>query len=235
MVRLDTRLQARSQLYAIGLFMAFATGVFVRLVIPETLMGRALPVFYLLAIGGTTYMFGASMVLFDKSQGTLDALRVSPLSTEIYLASKVLTLTGFALVESTVVAVVAGAWGHVALVPLFGGAAVLAVGLTLVGLGQVAAHDSVTSFLMPGAVGVSLVSQLPAFWVLGVGPALLWWLIPTQGPLRIMLSGALPLSGTEAGGAAASCVVLVGGGWLYARWSFARHIRLSKTAGRRSR
>lgn len=223
---LDIRLQARSQLYAVGIFMSGLTGVLARLVVPAESFARVLPVFYLLAIGGTTYMFGASMVLFEKSQGTLEALRVSPLTSSRYLMSKVLTLTAFALLECMIVAFVAGAIGRVSFGPLLLGILILAVGLTLVGLGQVARHDSVTSFLMPGAVGVSLVSQLPAFWVLGVGPSWLWWLIPTQGPLRIMLAGELPLSIPEGWLTVLNSAVLVAGGWVYARWSFARHIHL---------
>jgi len=43
--------------------------------------GRLLAVFYLRGLGSTTYMIGASLVLLEKSGGTLQALRITPLTS----------------------------------------------------------------------------------------------------------------------------------------------------------
>ena len=48
--------------------------------------------------GGTTFMFGASMLLLEKSQGTLQALQVSPLTSTEYPGSKAAALTTFVYV-----------------------------------------------------------------------------------------------------------------------------------------
>jgi fluoroquinolone transport system permease protein len=102
-LRLDVRLQARSRLYVIGLFVAVLLGLALRALVPPEHVGRGLAAFYVLGLGGTTFMFGASMLLLERGEGTLAALRTTPLTPRDYVASKVLTLTGFALVESAVV------------------------------------------------------------------------------------------------------------------------------------
>ena len=189
-VSLDVRVQSRSRLYAVGILAAVALGFSTRVLVPPEHLGRALPIIYLLGVGGTTYMFAASMVLSDKSSRTLDALRVSALRASEYLGSKAVTLSGFAVLESMTIYVVAGAPGLVEAGPLFCGAGLLGLSLALIGMGQVAPHDQVTSFLMPGAVFVTLVLQLPSAYALGLGPTWLWFLVPSHGPFLIMLSGA---------------------------------------------
>ena len=124
----------------------------------------------------------------EKSQGTLHALRVTPLTTNAYLASKVITLTSFAAIEGFIVQAV-GFWGvPFDPWPLLAGVVCLGMLYTLVGMGQVALHDSVLSFLIPGVLIVGSVSQLPFLYVLEVGPPALWYLIPSQAPLLLMLA-----------------------------------------------
>ena len=77
-LRLDVRLQARSRLYAIGIVVSVLMGLAGRFLFEPNSARLVLPIFYLLGIGGTTFMFGSSMLLLEKSQGTLQALRVSP-------------------------------------------------------------------------------------------------------------------------------------------------------------
>ena len=71
-------------------------------------------------------------------------------------------------------------------VPMLFGVVCLGVLYTLVGLGQVASHNSVTAFLFPGAALVTGVLQLPIFYVI-VGPLEVWYFIPTQGSMLLML------------------------------------------------
>lgn len=225
---LDVRQQGRSQLYVVGFGVALAMGLMGRFLIPASWLGRALPIFYLLGIGGTTYMFGASMVLLDKTEGTLDALRVTPLRVEEYLGSKALSLTSFALLESGVVYLVAGGWEAVTPLPLFAGAAVLGSSLTCMGMGQVASHDSVTSFLVPGAVFVSLVVQLPVFYALDIGPSVLWYCTPTQGPMLLMLAGSESLTCLQWVYAVLVSLALMTGSYAYARLRFGDHLHLQR-------
>lgn len=73
-----------------------------------------------------------------------------------YLASKVVTLSGFAAVEAAVVYAIASPGAPASVAPLAAGVLVLGVSMTLLGVGQAASYDSVTSFLLPGRRHVGL-------------------------------------------------------------------------------
>jgi hypothetical protein len=224
---LDLRLQARSRLYHIGIFVAVVMGLAVRFYVPRPALGRALAVFYLAGIGGTTYMFGAGMVLLEKSERTLAALRVTSLVAPTYLASKVLTLAGFATVEGVIVLVVGAGGPPLSPVPLLAGIAVLGVLYTLIGVGQVASYDSVTSFIFPGVLIVSLVLELPFLYVLGVQPSLPFYLVPTQAPVLLMLGAFEPLRAWQWAYAVGVSVVGIGAAYAFALARFGSHIRLA--------
>lgn len=227
-VRLDVRLQARNSLYAIGVVVALVFGFAARFLVPVDLTGRVLSAFYLVAVGGTTYMFGASMVLLEKGERTMEALRTSPLTAREYIASKALTLSAFALAEAAIVVLVAGRGALESPVPLAIGVLVLGVCYTLVGIGQVAPCQSVTSFLFPGALVVSLVLQLPIFHVAGIGPTLLWYVVPTQAPLLLIMGAFEPLSPWQWGYAVAVSVGAVWASYAFARARFRAHIGFSE-------
>lgn len=227
-VQLDVRLQARARLYSIGMFVAVCLGLAGRFFFESSMAGPVLAGFCLTGLGGTTFMFGASMVLLEKGEGTLEALRVSPLSSNAYLLSKALTLTAFAGLEALVVYGVAF-WG----VPCHGlllaaGLGVLGLMYTGLGLALVAPCDSVTSFLMPGALAVSLLLQLPILHLFDVGPAWVWHLIPSQAPLLLMLGAFRPLAPWQAVYAAATSIVSLAlvGAWV--RLRFERYVGLGR-------
>jgi fluoroquinolone transport system permease protein len=224
---LDVRLQARSRLYHIGLFVAVVMGLAVRFYVPERALGRGLAVFYLAGIGGTTYMFGASVVLLEKSERTLAALRVSTITSREYLASKVLTLASFAAVESAVVLVLAAPGSSLSPAPLLAGVLVLGVLYTLIGVGQVASYDSVTTFIFPGVLVVSLVLQLPFLYLIGVEPSLPFYLVPTQAPVLLMLGAFEPLAAWQWTYAAVVSALSIAGACWFAFARFRTHIRLA--------
>lgn len=226
----DLRLQARHNLYKIGLFVAVLLGLAGRWALPPAHAGRGLVAFYVLGIGGTTFMFGASMLLLEKGQGTLQALRVSPITTRDYLASKVLTLSAFALAESLVVLGLAGQGAAVSPGPLVAGILTLGAAYTLIGVGLAAGHEAVTSFLLPSGVAVAMVLQLPFLFLLGVGPAALWYAFPTQPALLLMLGAFEPLSAAQWGYAGLYGAGVVGGAYLFCRARFRRFVRLPEAA-----
>lgn len=197
-IALDVRLQASSRLYAIGVVAAVIMGLAARWLLDATgnrdaFTSRALAAFYLMGVGGTSFMFAAATILMEKGQGTLAALRVSPLRQRDYVRSKVVTLTSFALLESAIVFVLAGGVG-LAVLPVFTGIVLLAWLYSYVGMGLAAGHDSVTSFLVPWALAISLVAQVPLMHILGIPPNWAWYLVPTQAPVLLMLSAAEPLN-----------------------------------------
>ncbi len=182
-IKLDIRLQARNRLYAIGIVTAILLGLAGRFFFREDYAGPVLAVFFVTGLGLTTYFFAAALVLLEKGEGTLAALRSTPLSVRTYMLSKGLTLTVFALIESLITLVVA--FGNTPLnpVPLLAGLVSLGLFYTFIGLGQVAPHHAITSFLVPGAMLVSVFLQLPCLGIFEIGPSAIWYLVPTQGPL----------------------------------------------------
>ncbi|MEM7582763.1 MAG: hypothetical protein AAF560_05240 [Acidobacteriota bacterium] len=182
---LDVRLQARHALYPIGIVVALSIGLALRWLERAT-VAALLPGLWLGAIGSTTFMFVAGMILFEKSERTVDALVVTPLPIPTYLTSKVVTLSGFALIESFIVLLLSHGVGNVAPLPLLLGIVALGVMYTLVGIIQVVSHHSVTDFLVPGGIVCLTVLQVPALDAFGVWFHPLLYLFPTQAPVMLM-------------------------------------------------
>lgn len=224
-VQLDIKLQARNRLYAIGVFMAAVMGLMVRFLVPEAYVGSGLVAFYVLGLGGTTFMFGASMLLLEKDERTLSALRTSMITTQDYVASKAITLTGFALIESAIVYGIAARGVPTDFGWLLLGAVVLGVFYTLVGLGLASSHTAVTSFLLPSGAFVAMVLQLPFLSLFGLEPWWLWYLIPTQAPLLLLLAAFEPLEAWQWAYAALVSPGMLLGAWWYCRARFRRHIQ----------
>jgi fluoroquinolone transport system permease protein len=226
-LKLDVRLQARSKLYAIGIAVALLLGFAGRYFVNPDYAVKVLAVFYLTGIGGTTYFFAASLVLLEKSEGTLQALRTTPLTSTAYITSKVITLTSFALIEGAIVYFVAFFGVPLNPAPMIFGVVFLGVIYTLVGLGQVASHDSVTGFLFPGAMVVTLIMELPMFYVIsGSGP--IWYLIPTHGSLLLMLGATETLVLWQWAYAVLVSLVSVVVAFSWTQRRFARFIRLQE-------
>ncbi|MEM9304549.1 MAG: hypothetical protein AAGE01_20725 [Pseudomonadota bacterium] len=226
-IKLDIRCQARSGLYAVGIFTAVLFGLIGRL-IPVEYAGRTLSVIYLLSLSTTTYVFCASQVLADKTQGTLLALRAAPLTANAYMASKILTLTTFSVVEAAVIYGV-GFWGaDLNLLPLLVGVVVLGLLYACIGLGQVAKHTSVLTFLLPGVAIVGSVSQLPMLYVLGIGPAVLYYGIPSMAPLLLMIGTSEALEAWQWAYAIGVSIAAIAAAGLWAQASFRRYIQLSE-------
>ncbi|MEM1034198.1 MAG: hypothetical protein AAGN82_27920 [Myxococcota bacterium] len=230
-VRLDVMLQARSRLYAIGLVVAVVLGLLLRRLFDPPNIGRALAGAFVLGVGGTTFMFGASMLLLARSEGTLAALRTSGISTRVYLGAKVLTLTGFALVESAIIFVLAAFDARIAIAPLLFGLVVLGAFYTLVGIGLAASHRVVTTFLFPWATAVATILQLPVLSLVEVGPSWLHYAIPTQAPLLAVRAAFEPLTGWQWVYVIGVSVVMVAGSAGYCDRRFRRHVRLGDPRG----
>lgn len=223
-LRLDVRLQARNNLYVIGISLALVLGVVGRFVFPRQALPVVVPAFYLLFIGGSTFMFVASMILFERAEGTLDAIRASPLRVGEYLASKVATLTTFALIESLVVLLLAGGPSGFDPIPLVLGVLALGSFNTMVGIAQVARHRTVTDFLLPGAMIVMLLLQLPIFHFLGLWPGPISYLIPTRAPLLVIEGAFRELSGAEWSYAIGYSAAWLGTAAWLAKRQFVRHL-----------
>jgi len=221
-------MQSRAKLYTIGVGVAVAVGLLARFLVDLDAAGRVLVAFYLLGLGGTTYMFGGALVLLEKSEGTLHALRVTPLTSRRYLASKTLTLTTFAVIESAIVYGIAFLDVPANPAILLVGVVAMGVFYTLIGLAYVAPHDAVTTFLVPGTFLIVGTLQLPVFYLLEVGPPTLWYLIPSQGSLLIMLGAFEPLEVWQWVYAVTMTAGTIAAAGFWARRRFRRFIRLQE-------
>lgn len=227
-LRLDVKLQARNQLYLIGVGVAVLMGLMVRYLVPVEYIGRGLAAFFVLGLGGTTFMFGASMLLLEKAEGTLEALRITGITTADYVGSKAITLTLFAIVESAIVYAISARGVPTDFGVLFVGAGVLGVFYTLVGVGLAAPYQVVTQFLLPTGTFVAMVLQLPFLSLVGVGPDWLWYLIPTQAPLLLLQGAFEPLEPWQWAYATGMSIAMVTAAATVCWRRFRTHIRFSE-------
>lgn len=189
--RLDMGVQLRAKLYHVSIGLAVLVGLGLRFFVREDLLPGLMPIFYLATAGGTTYMFVAGMLMFEKSERTLAAQIVSPLTIDEYLLAKVGSLLVVALLESTIVLLLAmGFTGYNPLL-LYAGIILLAVGNTLGGFIQASRHNSVTDFLVP-ATAVLIVTQLPMFFLSGISDSPLWYILPTTAPALLIQAAFVP-------------------------------------------
>jgi fluoroquinolone transport system permease protein len=182
-LRLDAQLQARNKVYLIIGVAAFAFPfAFDALLTPDQLQ-FFMPVLIMYGVSMTTVFLVGVLLLIERSQGTLSVVMVSPLRPAEYLASKLITLTVLALVESAIMAVVAYglgfsfAWFVLAVVmrASMGVAVGVAVGVRF---------RSITRFLVP-AIGLSLAFDLPNIWYFELWPSPLFYLWPSMPPLLL--------------------------------------------------
>jgi fluoroquinolone transport system permease protein len=222
--RLDMRLQARNKLYLFGIIVAVALGLVMRYALAAAAVAVLLPGLWLGAIGSTTFMFVAGMILFEKGERTLDALIVTPLPVRAYLTSKVVTLAGFAMVESLIVLLLAHGLKGVSLPPLLLGIASLGVLYTLAAIGLAVSQVSVTDFLVPNGILALTLLQVPALDAFGVWSHPLLYLFPTEATVVLMKGGFTALAPWQwAYGVGYSLLSIAAAAW-WARGRFQRYV-----------
>ncbi|HSH04815.1 MAG TPA: hypothetical protein VLL52_20045 [Anaerolineae bacterium] len=231
-MKLDVLVQIRTNLYQIGLSASvWIAAILAWLATPEQL-GALIPTVMLLIVGGSTLLYVAALIIFEKDEGTLNAAIVSPLLPAEYLWSKIVTLTGLAALESTVM--FGGAmglmwyfksvvWPNVPI--LYVGIVAIGVLYTLVGIILVVRYDKITDFLVPMSV-VAVVLQLPFIYFLEWVTHPLLLLIPTSGPGMIMRGAYVSLSVGEWVYALGYTTVLIVGLTVWAQKAFQTHVVL---------
>ena len=202
-MKIDVIVQVRNNLYAIGIGVAVLVAVMVSQLASPNQLPSLVPALMLLVIGGTTLLYVAGLILFERDEGTLHAVMVSPLRTSEYLWSKIITLTALATLES--VTMVGGAmlimsrsdemtWPAIPIL-LIG---IIAIGVmyTLMGIVLIVRYDKITDFLIPMAAILSVL-QLPFlhFWGVIEHPAFL--IIPTSAPTMLMQGAYIQLAAWE--------------------------------------
>lgn len=218
--RWDLVLQWRQGFFAAGAFVAAMWIALLRAAFPHDVLAVVIPVFLLNSITITTFYFVAGLVLFEKGEGTLEALVATPLRAGEYLLSKIGTLTALAFAESALIVLFVWGpelrWAWLAL-----GMLVMGAFYTLLGFVTVVRYDSISAYLIPSGILVGL-SQLPILHHFGVWKGAILWLWPTQAFLVLLRSAFEPASPAELAYALGYGCAWVAGLLFWARRDFER-------------
>ena len=229
-MRTDILVQVRNNLYSIGIGVGILVAVVLSQLVGVNQIPTVIPVIVLLVAGGSTFLYVAGMIIFEKDEGTLNAVIVTPLRTSEYLWSKIITLTTLSTLESIIMAggavLIMSFWNEVPLpniiILLIGGIA-MGVLYTLTGIIMIVRYDKITDFLVP-AVVIASILQLPFvhFMNFVTNPAFL--IIPTSAPTMLMKGAFVTLEAWEWVYALAYTAVLIAGLSYWAYRAFHTHI-----------
>ena len=187
----DVRLQWRNGFYYAAIAVV-VMWLFIASQIPDETLIWLLPMMIMgnLVIG--TFYFLGGLVLLEKDEGSLEARVTTPLRPIEYLGSKVLTLTGLAVLESSLITI-ASVGLQANWVWLLAGVVETAVFFCLVGFIVVARYDSVNEYLLP-SIGWLLLLGLPLATYMSGWSHWLLYLHPMQATLSLMTGAwqALP-------------------------------------------
>lgn len=224
----DLRLQLRYGFVAAGIFVA-VFWIAILSFLPSQSLRFAVPAFLFLNGTMTTLFFVAGLVLYEKREGVLEALVVTPLRHGEYLASKIATLSLLATVETLAIALLG--WGSdFDLAPAVVGVVTIGVLNSLFGFLLVFHYDSINEFLLPAGVFVAFL-EIPVIASLGLWQSPIFYLWPTQGALLLLDAAFDPIATPDLLYAIAySSLWIAGLSWL-ARRNFARFIVRSEGVG----
>lgn len=187
-LRWDVVLQARNGFYWASAFVVVVIGGLL-LAVPEAARSNQaalVPAMLAINLQITTFFFVAGLMLLERDEGTLAALAVSPFSPGGYLATRTVSLTILAAVETIALLWIAfdtfGSW-----VVLLGTAS---LGVIYTGFGAVvgARYASVNALLLPASVVVSFL-LLPLIPHFGLGSRAFVMLHPIEPSLTLMRAG----------------------------------------------
>ncbi|MCZ6463237.1 MAG: ABC transporter permease [Proteobacteria bacterium] len=193
-LRWDLQLQWRYGFFVVGIVIAVFWIAVIRS-LPTADLSGLIPVFVVGNMTVTTFFFVAGLVFFEKGEGTLEALVVTPLRWSEYLGSKVVTLTVLGGVETLAIVVGVQAGGF-AWLPVALSLAVMGALYTLLGFLTALRFDSVTDFLLPAGLVVALI-ELPLLDFLQVWESPIFYLWPTQAVLILAEASIAPVSSAE--------------------------------------
>ncbi len=190
-LRLDSQLQARYKIYVIIAVAVFGLALALRALLTPDQLHFFMPVLVMYGVSMTTVFLVGVLLLIERNEGTLNVVMVSPLRPDEYLASKVVTLTALALVESAIMAVVAYglgfSFGWLVLAVVMRASMGVAIGV-VVGV----RYSSITRFLLP-AIVASLAFDVPNIWYLELWPSPLFYLWPSMPPLLLAKAAFVPV------------------------------------------
>lgn len=232
-LRWDVVLQARNGFYWASAFVVLVVGGLL-LAVPEAARANGaiwVPAILAVNLQITTFFFMAGLMLLERDEGTLTALAVSPLTPAGYLATRTVTLTALAAVETIVLVLIAFDAGRSWLLVLSGTAA---LGVIYTGIGAVVAtrYASINALLLPASLVVTLLLA-PLLGHLGLAPRRLFLLHPIEPALTLIQAGYAPATSGELGFGAAGSLVWSAVAFLWARRRVGSLMRSTQASGGR--
>lgn len=142
------------------------------------------PAFALGNLSVTSFYFVAGLVLFERGEGSLQALWLTPVRPAEYLASKIVSLALFAVVETGVI--LAACFGlALSWVPLCVGMVAMSAIYTLLGVLAVLRYEGISEFILPSALLLAIL-ELPVLESLHLWRSPLLWVLPLRPPLLLL-------------------------------------------------
>ena len=217
----DIRLQLRNGFYWAVAFL-LTTLLVVISQLPPLDWAPVLPPLVLGNLVMVTFFFMAGLLLLEKGEGTLEAQIVTPLSADVYLLSKVATLTLLSVVEHVLIALltVGAAVNFLALVL---GVILASILYCLAAFPAVVRYDSINELMFPTMVWITILS-LPILHYAGLWETPLMYLHPFQAPLVILKGAVYPLKTWEWVYGIAYAALWIGLAILWCRRTFQRFV-----------
>ena len=191
-LKMDVTIQIRNHLYTIGIVAAILVAIGVSQLGGDRHMVNLVPALMLAVAGGSTLLYVSAMIIFERDEGTLNAVIVSPLRTSEYLWSKIITLTTLATLEAIIMiggAMLIMSRTEPVTMPnlLIGLPGIVVVGIlyTLLGIVLIVRYDKITDYLLPMAL-IATILQLPLLYFLGVVPHPVFLVIPSSAPIMLI-------------------------------------------------
>jgi len=171
-------------------------------------------------------MFIGALVLFEKSENTLQALVITPMSTDDYLLSKIISLTILSVVSALIFMalnfIFNGTEFNILLLIL--GIILTSVMLILIGFILVSRVNSINEYLLSMMMAFLGLSFPPFLHLSGIYENVIFYLWPTQASL-ILISGVFTEIETwELAYSIIYLVVLIGLLFFLAKKAFYKHI-----------
>ncbi|HEU5470616.1 MAG TPA: hypothetical protein VFV67_08180 [Actinophytocola sp.] len=228
-LRLELRVQWRYRIPAVAAVLTLVWTLAL-LAMPASLARGAGPVILTLDTATFGSFFIAALFLFERGEGALAALSVSPLRFGEYLGVKVASLTGLSVGSAIPITLAAGR-GQANL-----GLVLTAVGLTsvlvlLLNFALVVRHHTITGFLTVAPLALVPLVAVPLVHLTGLATHPVLFVVPTTGAAEVIAAGlnpAMPLAPGRAVVLLGYLVLAIAAAVVAARRSFRHELLLPR-------
>ena len=192
LVKWDIKFQSNNGLYIAGSVLTLVW-IFVIILFPPESMSYVIPIIVLSDVGTMGMLFIAAIVFFEKGQGSIKALIVTPVKPKTYIQAKVISLLCFVLLATFFVIIAPTMIKGVSISLFFYPIAVILIATPYILLGFIlsAYFKSFTDFIFPMGL-VFMILNLPLLYLFEIKSLepfrWLIYILPSHG-MVILLKG----------------------------------------------